>query len=65
MANTASINPNEGQQILRNIGRIKTLRDAIEKHTARGNADKVASLQEELDRRMGELNHIKGLLENL
>ena len=65
MANQASINPTEGQRVLRNIGRVKTLKEAIAKNQARGNTEKVASLQEELDRRMAELNEVKAAMEDL
>jgi hypothetical protein len=65
MANSATVNPTADQAILRNIGRIKTLRAAIEKNTARDNPDKVASLQQELDRRMAEVDAIKAELDAL
>lgn len=65
MANQAFINPSEGQRVLRNIGRVKTLKDAIAKNIERGNSEKVASLQEELDRRMAELGEIKAALDSL
>lgn len=65
MANQASINPSDGHRVMRNIGRVKTLKDAIAKHQERGNTDKAAALQEELDRRMAELNEVKAALEDL
>jgi hypothetical protein len=65
MASQATINPTPDQAVIRNIGRVKTLRDAIAKSEARGKSEKVASLQAELDRRMAELNELKAALESL
>jgi len=65
MANKAVINPTPGQTAIRSIGRVKTLRAAIAKNQARGNAEKVSSLQAELDRRLSELGALKELLDNL
>ena len=65
MANQSVVNPTQDQLVLRNIGRIKTLRAAIEKNTARGNVEKVADLQAELDRRMVQVDAIKAELDAL
>lgn len=51
----AAINPAPEARALRNIGRIKTLRLAIDKAEGRGNSKKKASLQEELNRRLEEV----------
>jgi hypothetical protein len=61
----ASINATPEQKALRNVARIKTLRGAIEKHTARGNTEKVAELQAEHDRRMEEIKALRAELESL
>ncbi len=55
----AAINPGPEARALRNIGRIKTLRTAINKAESRGNAKKKASLQEELNRRLEEVRVLK------
>lgn len=56
----------EGVLLLpRHLGRIKTLRAAIEKATSRGQTDRIASLQAELDRRLQSLQDIKAELEGL
>lgn len=65
MPHQASINPTAEQKALRNIARIKTLRGAVEKHTARGNTEKVAELQAEHDRRMAEVAALKAELDAL
>jgi hypothetical protein len=49
----------------RHLGRIATLRTAIEKATARGQTDRIESLQAELDRRLKSLQDIKAELEGL
>lgn len=59
------INPTKAQMTGRHVGRINTLRGAIEKATARGNAERVASLQDELDRRLAEVEEIKAELASL
>lgn len=61
----ALINPSKAEQAGRHVGRIGRLRDAIEKADARGNIEKVISLQDELDRRMAEVAEIKAELDNL
>lgn len=50
------INPTPSEQIARDHGRIKTLRLAIDKHQARGNTQKVADLQEALDKCMARFD---------
>lgn len=65
MPNRATINPTAEQSAMRNIGRIRTLRAAIAKNTARGNAEKVADLQVELDRRLSEVAALKAELDAL
>lgn len=43
----------------RHAGRLGRLREAIAKHDGKGNTDKVAELQAELDRRVGELTALR------
>ena len=62
MANQAIINATPEQKAVRNVGRIKTLRAAIEKATDRKQAKRVKSLQKELDRRMSEVKAMKEAL---
>lgn len=61
--NQASINAGPEAKALRNIGRIKTLRLAIHKRTAKG-LD-VESYQKELDRRLKEARSLKAALAEL
>ena len=61
----ATINPGAEGMALRNVGRIKTLRAAIEKAQARGQAERAGSLQGELDRRMTEVNALRAELDSL
>lgn len=65
MAEQAAINPGPQAQALRNVGRIKTLRAAIEKAQGKGQDERVASLQEELDRRMAEVDALRAELDSL
>lgn len=65
MPNRANINPAPDQKVLRNIGRVRTLRTAIAKAHARGNAEREANLQAELDRRLAEVNVLKAELDAL
>jgi hypothetical protein len=58
----AGINATPEQKALRSVGRIKTLRLAIEKAQSRGQAERVASLTEELDRRLAEVEELKAAL---
>ncbi len=58
----ALINPTSSQQLARDHGRIQTLRVAIEKAQAKGNAQKAASLQEEL---ATKLERVKAALADL
>ena len=58
----ATINPTPEQKAIRNVARIKTLREAIAKAQAKGNAERVASLQAELDRRMSEVEELRAAL---
>ena len=52
----ATINATAAQTFVRNTGRIETLKGAIEKAQARGNTERVASLQSELDRRKADID---------
>ena len=61
----ANINASPSQHVLRHIGRIKTLKGAIDKAIARGNQERVDSLQAEYDRRMVAVNEIKADLDSL
>lgn len=61
----ATINPTPEQRAVRNVGRIKTLRLAIAKAQAKGNTEKVASLQAEYDRRMAEVQDLRASLAEL
>ena len=51
----AAINASPKQREIRHIGRIKTLRLAIEKAKGRKQKDRVKSLQDEMERRVTEL----------
>lgn len=59
------INPTQGEMVTRHIGRIPRLREAIAKAEARGNTEKVASLQAELDRRLAEVAEFKAQLDSI
>ena len=59
MANQAIINPTSDQKAIRNVERIKTLREAIKRSKT---PERTASLQSELDRRMGEVATLKAAL---
>lgn len=61
----AAINATPDQKAMRNIGRIKTLRTAIQKAESRGQKDRVKSLNAELSRRMGEVEALKAALEEI
>ena len=61
----ATINPNSGQMASRHIGRVKTLRMAIEKAKSRKQTERVADLKAELDRRMADIKALKAELDNL
>ena len=61
----AIINPTSAQMIPRHIGRIKRLREAIEKAKARQHAHRIVSLQAELDRRLAEIAIIKADLDDI
>lgn len=65
MAKKATINPTKDELAIRNIGRIKTLKLAIEKAKARGQTERLQSLHAEFDRRMAEANKLKAELESL
>ena len=58
----ATINPTPEQKAIRNVGRIKTLRTAIAKAEQKGNAERVASLNAELARRLDEVEALKAAL---
>lgn len=60
MANQAVINPTPDQKALRTVGRIKTLRIALEKPGIK--EERKASLQAELDRRLDEVESLKAAL---
>lgn len=59
----AAINATAEQKALRNIGRIKTLRAAIEKRETKGLPTE--SYEEELNRRLGELGSLKDQINDL
>jgi len=61
--NKAAINAGPEAKALRNIGRIKTLRLAIDKRKGKG-LD-VASYQEELSRRLLEVDKLKEALASI
>lgn len=61
----AAINPSAAQMAPRHVGRIKTLRAAIEKAKSRGQSERAASLKEELSRRLAEIQTIKAELDSL
>lgn len=65
MANKATVNASADQKFVRDIGRVKTLKLAIEKATARGDSERVSALQVELDRRMASINAIRAELDTL
>jgi len=65
MPNQAAINPSAEQAAMRNIGRVRTLRAAIAKARSRGNTDREAQLQAELDRRLAEIATLKTQLESI
>lgn len=65
MANKATVNASADQKFVRDIGRVKTLKLAIEKATARGDSERVNALQVELDRRMASINAIRAELDTL
>jgi hypothetical protein len=50
---------NSAPTIERHASRIIRLREAIARHDGKGNADKVAELQAELDRRVAELTELR------
>jgi hypothetical protein len=56
------VNPTGEQQAYRDVGRIATLREAIAKAETKNNAERVASLQEELDRRLDRVRAMKAAL---
>ena len=60
-----SVNPSPAQLAVRNAGRIPTLRAALAKAESRGQTDRVADLQAELDRRLGEIAGIQKALNKL
>jgi hypothetical protein len=59
---SATINPSPEQRAIRTVERIKTLREAIPRAQAKGNDERVASLQAELDRRLAEVRDMKAAL---
>lgn len=65
MANPAIINPNRGQRATRAMGRIKTLRIAIEDAQAKNKPERVASLQAELDKLLSDIAALKAELESI
>lgn len=50
---------NSPPTVERHVGRIGRLREAIARHDGKGNTDKVAELQAELDRRVAELTALR------
>ena len=60
----ALINPNPAEKAGRNVQRIRDLRQIhIPKAEAMGNTNRVASLQAELDRRLGEVRALRAELD--
>lgn len=62
MANKATVNASPETKALRNVGRIKTLRLAIERAKT---PERRAALQEELDRRVGEIDALRAALDSV
>lgn len=62
MANQATVNASLEVKAIRNVGRIKTLRLAIDRAN---NPDRKASLKEELDRRIAEVEALRAALDAL
>lgn len=62
MANQAAINATPDRKALRNVGRIKTLRQAIERAKTK---ERKASLQAELDRRLSEVQALREALDSV
>lgn len=58
----ATTKPTSSTLLERNINRINTLKQAIAKAEAKGNDDRVASLQSELDRRKARIEDVKAML---
>jgi hypothetical protein len=58
----ATTKPTSSTLLERNINRINTLKQAIAKAEAKGNDDRVASLQSELDRRTARIEDVKAML---
>lgn len=65
MANSAAINATPEQKVLRNIGRIKRLKQAIADEKSTAKPERLAELQAELERRMADVNELKAQLEDL
>jgi hypothetical protein len=65
MSGKATINATPEQRALRNVSRIKTLKQAIEKAKTRGQKDRVTSLKSELDRRLVEVRELRAALESV
>jgi hypothetical protein len=58
----ATTKPTSSTLLERNINRINTLKQAIAKAEAKGNDDRVASLQSEMDRRTARIEDVKAML---
>ena len=65
MATKGLINPTKEQMIPRYMGRIRTLRAAIEKAEARGNQERVNSLREELTLKIQLLKEAQAEIQDL
>lgn len=63
MANKAGINIQASA--LRSAARLTRLRAALAKAQSRGNTDRASQLQEEIDRRLGELRTIKSSIDDV
>ena len=55
----AAINASPAQQVQRDIGRIATLKAAIDKAEGKKQKDRVKALRAEIDRRIGNLQKAK------
>lgn len=62
MANQADINATPDKKALRNVGRIHTLRQALEKAKT---PERRESLQAELDRRLAEVQSLREALDSV
>lgn len=63
MRSQAAINPTRDQVMTRNIGRVSSLRLAIQKANARGQTARVDALNAELSRRLTALSEFRTQLD--